>query len=185
MIYEIKYLSAQRRYRHNSSLERFAEDEYINGQALGAVSRMRYGLCRMSFNGCGSIAVYNALLYLGQRQRLCDIAVRLERYRMLFGVFGCNPKRLGRVLMQYGIDYEQPENPDEAQAFIISFWTGRRFMSSIHTVFGVRKNNDIRIYNRYNNSPEVYHYKSLEALTKGRKPVAFFAVEKQSARDNT
>ena len=36
-------------------------DSFINGQALGAVSRMRYGLFPMSYNGCEIIAAYNFL----------------------------------------------------------------------------------------------------------------------------
>ena len=39
----------------------------INGQALGDVSKIKYGLFRMSFNGCEVIAVCNALEYLGSK----------------------------------------------------------------------------------------------------------------------
>ena len=74
-------------YRHNRALEAgLQQGEMINGQGLGAVSRMKYGLCRMSFNGCECIAVYNALMYLGLKPSLSEVALRLERYKMLFGL---------------------------------------------------------------------------------------------------
>ena len=180
MIFEIKYLSAQRRYRYNCSLEDFADNEYINGQALGTVSKMRYGLCPMSFNGCESIAVYNAMIYLGKKPRLCDIALSLERFRMLFGIFGCNPGRIGRALAQYGADYRRTDNSENAEAFIISYWTGRRFLSSIHTVFCIRKDDGIYVFNQYNNSDRVYLISSAEELTGNRKPIAVYIISRQN-----
>ena len=48
----------------------------------------------MAFNGCEVIAVYNALLYLGKSALLCDISFFMEKYKMLFGLFGCNPYAL-------------------------------------------------------------------------------------------
>lgn len=180
MIFEIRYLSAQRRYRRNRSLEDFADNEYINGQALGTVSKMRYGLCPMSFNGCESIAVYNAMIYLGEKHRLCDIALRLERFRMFFGIIGCNPRRIGRVLAEYGADYRITDNSAKAEAFIISYWTGRRFLSSIHTVFCIRKDDGVHVFNQYNNSDRVYLISSAEELTGNRKPIAVYIISRQN-----
>ena len=39
---------------------------FINGQELGKVSRLKYGLFRMAYNGCEVIAVYNALQLKGK-----------------------------------------------------------------------------------------------------------------------
>ena len=176
-------------YRHNRALEAgLQQGEMINGQGLGAVSRMKYGLCRMSFNGCECIAVYNALVYLGLKPSLSEVALRLERYKMLFGLFGCDPHRLGRVLMQYGADFRKTEAPGTAEAFIISYWTGRRFFSSIHTVFCTRCGDTIKIYNRYNNLAEVYCCRSAAELTGGQKPVSayiFPAVGEQTHPNKT
>lgn len=184
MIFEKKYLPSQRRYRCNCSLENLTAGGFISGQALGAVSRMKYGLCRMSFNGCECIAVYNALVYLGMNPGLSSVVLRLERYKMLFGIFGCNPHRLGRVLMQYGADFYETDNPEAADAFIISYWTGRRFFSSIHTVFCRRCGDTIKVYNRYNNSAEAYCCKSAAELTGGQKPISAYIIKKHNKEYN-
>lgn len=173
----------RRRYEHNRLLGDIPEGGgYINGQAIGAVSRMRFGLCRMGYNGCGCIAVYNALVYLGRRQRLCDIALRMERFRLLFGIFGFNPYRIGRILTQYGADFTEADQPGSSDAFIISYRTRRRFFSPAHTVFCVREEYGIRVFNRYNHSPQAVLCSSAEELCKGRKPLAVYII---SINNNT
>ena len=109
----------------------------INGQALGAVSQLRYGLCRMSFNGCEVISVYNALTYLGKAAPLPEIALYMEHFRMLMGIFGCYAGRIGRALEKFGAEYVRADKYRGEKAFIVSYWTGRPFLSSIHTVFCV------------------------------------------------
>ena len=37
---------------------------YQNGQGVGELPKLRYGLFSAEHNGCEAIAVYNALLYL-------------------------------------------------------------------------------------------------------------------------
>lgn len=147
---------------------------FINGQKLGAVAEMRYGLCPMSVNGCGVIAVYNALAYIGKNQPLCEVAHYMERYKLLFGIFGCNPYRLGKALSHYGAAFERFGDTDNSKAFIVSCWNGKPFRSSAHTVFCVRENNGITIYNRYNSCPTTQRCSSLSELTEGRKPIAVY-----------
>ncbi|MBQ9899175.1 MAG: hypothetical protein IJM44_06960 [Ruminococcus sp.] len=164
--------------RHNTErTEAPAEGCMINGQGLGAVSKLRYGLCPMSFNGCEIISVYNALVYLNKPRPLSEIAFYMERYRLLFGVFGCDPYKLGKVLGHYGAAFERSEEAGDAKAFIISYWTGRRFMSSLHTVFCVRTARGIEVYNRYNDVPEVRTVRSAKELGRG-KPIAVYVIKK-------
>ena len=75
----------------------------INGQALGHVSDMRYGLCPMSFNGCEVISVYNTLAYLGKPLPLPEISLYMERSRSLMGIFGCFPFSMGKALRHFGV----------------------------------------------------------------------------------
>lgn len=178
MMYKINHIIQRSRYKRNRSIENFTEGEYINGQALGAVSEMRYGLCRMSYNGCGSIAVYNALVYLGMKPSLSDIAVRLERYRILFGIFGCNPKRIGRVLIEYRADFRHTDHISGRGAYIISFWTGKRFLSHIHTIFCTVDEKGVTAYNRYNKKASAVKYSSTEELLKGKSLVAAYEFQK-------
>ena len=77
-------------YRENCRCAvRLPEKEMINGQGRGDVSRLRYGICHMSFNGCEVISVYNALQYKGKPQPLPEVAAFMERYRLLMGFFRC------------------------------------------------------------------------------------------------
>ena len=68
----------------------------INGQGVGPVSQMRYGLFPMSYNGCEMIAIYNFLLLEKmENPGLAEIAREMyPESGVLLGVFGSNPYRL-------------------------------------------------------------------------------------------
>ena len=56
-------------------------DSFINGQALGAVSRMRYGLFPMSYNGCEMIAICNYMRMLGKKENIAEeIYMKLDEH---------------------------------------------------------------------------------------------------------
>ena len=166
-------------YRHNS--ERAVSPEFgkmINGQGMGLVANYRYGICHMSFNGCEVIAVHNALVWLCRPQPLMDIAYFMERYRVLMGFFGCNAYRIGKALKHFGADCTRSRDAGDAEAFIITYWTKRRFLSPIHTVFCVRSDKGITVYNRYNNRDRSYLCGSIEEFAGKYRPVAVYRIEK-------
>lgn len=155
----------------------------INGQALGNVSKLRYGICPMSFNGCEVISVYNALVYLGIPAAICEIARYMEKFRVLLGLFGCNVYRIGRALEHFGIKYDAAktfEEAENAQAFIISSWTGRRLLSSVHTVFCVKKQGKIHVFNRFNSCGDVRVYDSPGKIFTGRKMIRIYIIDKST-----
>lgn len=163
--------------RHNTGRVTPPETgKMINGQALGEISQMRYGLCRMSFNGCEVIAVHNALVYLGIPRPAAEIAAYMERFRMLFGIFGCSPYKIGKALAHFGASFQRRKLPEDAEAFIMIFWTKRPFLSSIHTVFCTREKNGVRVYNVYNNCAEARLYKDTASFAGKRRPIAVYAV---------
>lgn len=151
--------------------------KYISGQGKGLVSKLRYGLCHMSFNGCEVIAVHNALVYLGKPVKLTDIAFYMERFRVFMGIFGCNAYSLGRALSHFGADAQRSRSAAGSKAFIVTYWTKRPFLSSIHTVFCIREKNGIRVYNRYNSCTTSQLCKSDEEVYKNRKPIAVYTIE--------
>lgn len=163
-------------YEHNLSCK--LKDRMINGQGLGDVAKLKYGLCSMSFNGCEVISVYNALRYVGKPQPLQEIAYFLEKYRMLMGVFGCNMFRLGKALEKYGVKYKRISEIGDAPAFIISFWTGKPFMSAAHTVFCVQEKDRICVYNRYNNCASVRYGKAEKGIFGKYKPLVIYSIIK-------
>ncbi|MDE6779895.1 MAG: hypothetical protein K2J40_00335 [Ruminococcus sp.] len=165
-------------YRHNIKL---CDDDFsgrmINGQAVNCVSGMRYGLCRMSFNGCEVIAVYNALVYLKKSRPIYEVARYMERFRMLIGIFGCSPYKIGKALEHFGVECSFSRKISDSGTFIVSFWTGRRFLSSIHTVFCIRTENSITVYNRYNNCPETKTYRNNEDIAEHKKIIAVYTIK--------
>ena len=174
--------SAAYNLRHNERVGAELDGSaMINGQGHGTVSLMRYGLCRMSFNGCEVIAVHNALVWLKKQRPLTEIAHFMERYKMLFGIFGCNPYKLGKALGRYGAAFERYRgNAPDADAFIICYWTGRRLLSSIHTVFCVKQaDGGILAFNRHNGCLGAEKCGSADALTGGRKPIAVYTLKKE------
>lgn len=169
---------AENNYKYNCRIyDKSQYDGMINGQALGCVAVMRYGLFNMSFNGCEVIAVHNALVYLEKACPVYEIARYMEKFRMLSGFFGCNPHKTGKALEHYGIKYEKSGNIRNSDVFVLSFWTGRRFLSSIHTVFCVRRNNGIIVYNRYNNCPEARIYRNDSGITEQKKIIAVYTIK--------
>ena len=149
----------------------------INGQGVGYVAEMRYGICDMSFNGCEVIAVHNALVYMKKARPVYEVSGYMERFRMLAGFFGCNPHRTGDTLRHYGIKYKKSRRIGNAEIFIVSFWTGMPFLSAIHTVFCVRKNNVIQIYNRYNNYPDVSYCMDNMQIADDKQIIAVYSIK--------
>lgn len=151
----------------------------INGQGLGEVSKLKYGLFPVSFNGCEVIAVCNALEYLDIPHNIHDLLKYMKRYSVLLGLFGCNIYCLGNVLKYFGAEYEKVKSADNAEAFIISAWTGKPFLSTIHTVFCVCQADKIKVYNRYNNFPSEKIYNSSEDIFGGNRPLVIYKLREK------
>ncbi len=168
-----------RKYNLRHNTEKVPPPEFgkmINGQGLGRISQLRYGICRMSFNGCEVIAVHNALVYLGIPQQISCIAFYMERFRVLAGFFGCNAYSIGKALKHFGAECSHSRNADNSDAFIITFWTKKPFLSSIHTVFCVRTASGIKVYNRFNNHPDMMICKNITEIAGKRKPIAVYTL---------
>lgn len=148
----------------------------INGQDLGEVAKIKYGLFPMSFNGCEVISVCNALEYSGKPQPVKAVAKFMFRYSMLFGLFGCNPFCIGRALKHFGIESRRCDIKSAGNAFILSSWTGRPFLSTIHTVFCVREGGRIKVYNRYNGTTCERFYSSIEKIFENCRIIAIYSL---------
>lgn len=144
-------------HRHNRATP--LPERLINGQSLGDVARMKFGLSTMSYSGCEVIAVYNALLLAGMPQPLPDIARYMERFRVLGGFWGTNFLALGRCLRRFGLPAKRVRRRKKLAAALESgriclmvYWTGRRFLSPVHTVC-IRQSGEGRlaVCNQYNN----------------------------------
>ncbi len=165
-----------RNYRENNRCDAPKAGEMINGQALGSVAKLRYGACFMSHNGCEVIAVCNALTYAGKPRDIREIAAYMERYRVLMGFFGSSVYHIGKALSHFGLDNRIVPVEQTGDAFILSSWTGRSLFSSVHTVFGIRENGRIKVYNRYNSCGEARFYDSPADIFSGRTPLRAYNI---------
>ena len=92
------------RYRNNKTLLPNFEN-FIFSQADSPVSDLKYGRanCGIKKNGCGAVAVYNAMKLTGQPVDFCELLRELEALKMpwLFGLFGTTPLSLGRFFRKH------------------------------------------------------------------------------------
>ena len=146
---------------------------FINGQELGKVSRLKYGLFRMAYNGCEVIAVYNALQLKGKGLPISLVAFEMEinGSSMLYGVFGSNPHFIGNYLYFHKIRYTKATSVNAMKklirnngVYIITFWTGRAYRTSIHTIAFKYRNGIYTVYNDSNRNPKEKTRYSLSSI---------------------
>ena len=82
----------QKNRKHNSG---FAVKGLLYSQRIDPISKMRFGLKPMWYNGCGIIAVYNALILLKRPDTIQNIADFYEKNgRWLWGFWGIKPWKI-------------------------------------------------------------------------------------------
>jgi len=146
----------------------------INGQSLGAVSGMKFGLSTVSYSGCEVIAVYNALLLSGIAVPFPVIARYMERFRVLGGFWGTNFLALGRCMRHFGLGAKRvrrrnklTEALEAGHICVAVYWTKRRFASSVHTVcIQMRAGQRVQICNAYNNCGHIIEMPLTDFLNK-------------------
>ena len=131
----------------------------VNGQGVGPVSQMRYGLFPMSYNGCEMIAIYN-FLYLEKIDNPDLAKIAFEMYPksgVLMGVFGSNPYLLHKYFDNRNIKIKRYYNIksffkqlESSKYGIVSFWNAYHPFHGLHTVCVESIKNGIRVYNRSN-----------------------------------
>ncbi|MBQ0038731.1 MAG: hypothetical protein KBS74_08705 [Clostridiales bacterium] len=133
------------------------------------VSRLRYGRKRMAWNGCEVIAVYNAMVLLRRQVSLSALVTRFQLCgaMVLLGYFGSMPAAMGTVLRRSRIPYTTVRSPAALQSpglYIVSYWTGRRWRSHLHTV---ALTYDGRRWTAYNTLPGVPDHRPPASYLRG------------------
>ncbi len=179
-----KKLLAFYNYCYNKS--RDITSGYINGQGKGKVSKLRFGLFKMGYNGCEIISVYNALKLTKRKASIADIAFEFELNgaSMALGAFGSDPNLIGKYLSAHKIRYEKTKDAKKANRYISngrvlipSFWTSKKLFSSIHTVAIKCVGRKLVVYNRYNNRQKTYTYSSLAKVFSGGRFIICYWVK--------
>lgn len=148
-------------------------DVLINGQALLPQSKLRLGDYSFEHNSCEVIATYNALQLLGIETGICELALEFEinAFYIKGGYFGSDPKRISRLFDEMELTYEKLNILSEAETaiqtenvMIISFWTGERMNSTIHTIAVQKQGDIIFAFNYYSDSDIVNKFNTIEEM---------------------
>lgn len=171
-------LSSKKNLKYNREIP--LSEGLINGQALGAVSGMKFGLSNMSRSGCEVIAVYNALLLHHQPADFRQIARYMERYRMLLGFWGTDFYALGHCLRHFGLRSKRTRDTAAVSAALNAgryvmfvYWCGKRLRSSVHTVILHAEGETLCVYNAFNQCGRVFRAKFEDYLVKRRMILSY------------
>ncbi len=179
-------LLPKQNYRFNREIP--LPEGLINGQALGAVSGMKFGLSNMRRSGCEVIAVYNSLLLHRRPVPFLEIARYMERFRVLFGFWGTNFLFLGRCLKHYGLQSKRVRAPEKVmqaltngKTVVYVYWVKKRFRSAVHTVVLQMSGDTLSVYNAYNQCGHVLKIQAEDYLG-NRKMIFGYIIESESEK---
>ncbi len=121
---------------------------FVTNQRLATVGRLRFGRYSLSQNGCGPIAVYNAMGFLGAGERsLAHIIRTFEREGvltgggLLCGALGVNPYAMHRAVSAMGLVCTSVSRFEEIGqregVYILAVWNGAKVTAGMH-YFAVR-----------------------------------------------
>lgn len=168
--------------------EQFEPSGPINGQGLPPVKDMRYGVTNVARAGCGLIAVYNALLLLGNPHRFQDVVAWGDRKAAaLFALLGTLPWKAKRLFRRLGYtvtavtDAAQfDRHARDADVCLFTYWNRKgRIRQGMHTVCLQYRDGGIDVYNLFNNRPGVSRKPTLEEwVAGGIGPVVLYCVRK-------
>ena len=160
----------------------------INGQGLPPVKDMRYGIVDVARAGCGVIAVYNALLLLGNPHPFPDvIAWGDQKAAAVFGLLGTLPwkakhlfQRLGYTVTAVKDEALFDRHVQNADVWLFTFWSQKgSIRQGMHTVCLQYRSGAIDVYNLANSRAGVSRKPTLKEWTAGGiGPVVLYCIHK-------
>ena len=149
----------------------------INGQAVFEHADESMGFGTYAENGCGVIALYNAMQLLNKPQALGKIEdeVFIMGGMLAGGLLGITPSSIDRYFAYNNVEstrystYGALENDIYEGAIVVFFvmnnvdniWEGFHYMTAQY------KNGQYEIYNMYSNSANVHYQVSLDPIYSG------------------
>ncbi len=146
--------------------------ELILDQNAGEISKTKFGLFPMSYNGCEVIAVYNAMHLLGKD---CEIKKLIKHFYkahlcLWFGLWGSNVKKLNKAVRNMPVICKRISLQYLLSArngvYVICFWNHHAPWHGIHTVACEVRDGLFTTYNLYRGG-EIYHLSPKEYTTGG------------------
>lgn len=168
----------------------FAVNGPVNGQGLSPVKDLRYGVSNIARAGCGVIAVYNALLLLGNPHRFHEVIAWGDRKAAaVFGLLGTLPWKARQLFQRLG--YTVTAVTDEtlfdrcaqhADVCLFTYWNKKgSIRQGMHTVCLQYRDRAIDVYNLFNSCAGVSRKASLKEWADGGiGPVVLYCVHKQA-----
>lgn len=165
--------------------------KYIYGQGNDEIAGLPFGMSKIEDSGCEVIAVYNAMIYLGDSELFPDVVRYFEdRGSFCGGLFGTHVNAIPQYFFEKGhsaiahyasqiSDFSDFDKAlDITGAGIFSFFTGRNTLN-VHTVF-IIKNADgtISVYNDNNGCVTTTTYKSIEHYIQSGEytPIVYYEI---------
>ena len=151
----------------------------INGQGIedNGIRKLKVGTKgTIAENGCGIIAIYNALTLNGIEIDFEDVlneANNMDGLLLSGGKRGTNPNKIGNVLENHGLNYAKYNNPKDFNdaikhggTYIVSFWNDRNPWEGAHIVaFTSDKDGNIIVYNKTNTDSTPFKYRAEDGKT--------------------
>ena len=146
-------------YDHNKKQNQLGPGMYINGQ--GSYGHFKYGAYESDYNGCGWIAIYNALIAMGLYVPPADIIYWLETNNGLIakGLFGTKMLAIKAFLQGQGLSVQSKGNDsnlDETIKNVGAFVLEYAFAVGVHFVT-IRYNQADNLYYIYNENNSISH----------------------------
>ena len=162
---------AAENYAHNKGIKIDGFVKY--GQENPPVCDLILGKNRFAGVGCEVIAAYNYLTYEGFEPDMAKLAYDFEKNALIAadGSLGSNPRKISGLFKAMGVGYKRFYKVDEAQAaveegkpVIVSYHIGLNIFSGIHTVFAVKEEGRLYVYNCYNSAADKTEVESIYQL---------------------
>ena len=157
---------SKRNSRRNSKVDSdpttTTKNKIINDQNGATGDNFEYGLHDASWNACEAIAVHNAKVSKGIDSSLSETMTDFQSAGAMigYGALGSNPYQIGSVLNNEGIENYRVSNPANMTlygTYIMSFWNGKPWCSSLHTIAFSYTSQGCVAYNLYgdgNSTPD-------------------------------
>jgi hypothetical protein len=180
---------------HNRNIGPFSN--YINGQSLFPQRDIRMGLSGMlssdpSFNACGWVATYNALLKKGTIKQPHEIIKYYDSSGgpLVAGYLGLNPLAISRYFNSLGLTTRMEYIPNRLDSriknstvsvFAYAWYTPNGMIGGAHYVAieYIESTKMYRVYNEGNHNPDCNEYDSIETwiASKGNTPIALITIK--------
>jgi len=112
--------------------------KYIFGQGRGDVAEMKLGRHKVSYNGCGAVALYNALTEKGKETGFPEVLSFFEKLIHLGGIFGITFGNMKKALSHFGLTFHVSRRKDEYAHMVSKGGVYIVLMNNARTIFGGR-----------------------------------------------